>query len=437
MSNFDPTTGDILVAGVAGNSDALLQARKDNFSPRFGFDYLLTPKTVIRGGYGINYSPENDGREDFLTKNLPFATQTSISNNVYAGPPFAYQDDIGVTRNTTITIPSGGRIDPSTLPDGNLVTTYYVNPKMKTGYSQMFNVTVQRQLGSSLSLEAGYVGSLSHRLSYQLGDINYQNVLYSDLGQIQELTDLGDGNYNSLQVKFTKRESRNLSFLLSYTYSHNLDNGAAPFDAGVNNDLPQNPNNLRAEWASADDDVRQNMVFSGLYRLPIGHGQHFFSGWSRPAELALGGWQINSILKMRSGTPINVVDEPDPKSPTNFRPNLVGNPTLPRGKRTLGEYFNTAAFAENMDSSGNIIAGDAGRNILTGPGYINLDFSLFKEFAITERYRLQTRLETFNALNTPHFNNPGGNETDQTNFGVIAGTNGQNRVFQIAAKFLF
>jgi hypothetical protein len=140
---------------------------------------------------------------------------------------------------------------------------------------------------------------------------------------------------------------------------------------------------------------------------------------------------------MRSGTPINVVDEPDPKSPTNFRPNLVGNPTLPRGKRTLGEYFNTAAFAENMDSSGNIIAGDAGRNILTGPGYINLDFSLFKEFAITERYRLQTRLETFNALNTPHFNNPGGNETDQTNFGVIAGTNGQNRVFQSAAKFLF
>jgi hypothetical protein len=136
---------------------------------------------------------------------------------------------------------------------------------MKTGYSQMFNMTVQRQLGSSLSLEAGYVASLSHHLSYQLGDINYQNVLYSDLGQIQELTDLGDGNYNSLQVKFTKRESRNLSFLLSYTYSHNLDNGAAPFDAGVNNDLPQNPNNLRAEWASADDDVRQNMVFSGLY----------------------------------------------------------------------------------------------------------------------------------------------------------------------------
>lgn len=437
MSNFDPVSGDILVAGVGGNSNSLIQARKNDFSPRFGFDYLLTPKTVIRGGYGINYSPENDGREDFLTKNLPFATQTSISNNVYAGPPFAYQDDIGVARNTTITIPASGRINPATLSDGSLVTTYYVNPTMKTGYSEMFNLTVQRQIGSSLSLETGYVGSLSHQLSYSLGNINLNNAVSSNLGIVQELTDLGAGDYNSLQVKLTKRESRNLSFLLSYTYSHNLDNGAAPFDAGVNNDLPQNPNNLNAEWASSDDDVRHNMVFSGLYRLPIGRGQRFFNNWSRPTELILGGWQINSIFTMRSGTPINVVDEPNPKSPSNLRPNVVGNPTLPRDKRTLQVYFNTAAFVENKDASGNIIAGDAGRNIARGPGYINLDFSLFKEFAITDRYRLQTRLETFDTLNTPHFANPGGNMTDITHFGVITTTNGLPREIQLAAKFLF
>ncbi|HTV09757.1 MAG TPA: TonB-dependent receptor [Candidatus Aquilonibacter sp.] len=446
MSNFDLSSGDLLVAGVGGNSDALLEARKNDFSPRFGFDYLITPKTVIRGGYGINYSPENDGREDFLTKNLPFASQNTYSNNVYAGPPFTYQDDVGVPRNTTITIPSSGRIAPSTLPDGKNVTSYYVNPTMKTGYSEMFNLTVQRQIGQTLSLEAGYVGSLSHHLSYRLGDINYINsassdgLINSNLGVIQELTDLGDGNYNSLQVKFTKRESRNLSFLLSYTYAHNLDNGAAPFDAGVNNDLPQNPNNLRAEWASADDDVRHNMVFSGLYRLPIGQGQRFFNKWGRPEELILGGWQINSIFTMRSGTPINVVDEPDPNSPSNSRPNVVGNPNLPRSKRTLKMYFNTAAFVENTETVGGqpvIAPGDAGRNIVSGPGYINLDFSLFKEFAMTERYKLQTRLETFNTLNTPHFNNPGGNMTDTTSFGVITGTNGQNRVVQLAAKFLF
>jgi hypothetical protein len=438
MANFDPASGNILVAGIGGNSASLLQARKNNFSPRFGFNYLLNPKTVIRGGYGINYSPENDGREDFLTKNLPWANQQSISNNAYAGPPFAYQDDVGVTRSTAINIPQSGRIDPSTLPSGPLVTTYYVNPFMKTGNAQMFNLTVQRQLGNTLSLEAGYVASMSHRLSYQLGDINQNSAITSNLGIIQELTDLGTGNYNSLQMKFTKRESRNLSFLLSYTYSHNLDNGAAPFDAGQNNDLPQDPNNLRAEWASSDDDVRHNMVFSGLYRLPIGQGQQFFASWGRPMELLLGGWQINSILTMRSGTPINVVDESNPQSPTNSRPNLVGNPILPRSKRTLQEYFNTSAFVNNNDPVNNIdIPGDAGRNIVRGPGYINLDFSLFKEFAVTERYKLQTRLETFNTLNTPHFSNPGGNLTDTTHYGQITSTDNNPRVFQIAAKFLF
>lgn len=149
-------------------------------------------------------------------------------------------------------------------------------------------------------------------------------------------------------------------------------------------------------------------------------------------ELAFGGWQINSILVMRSGTPINVVDESNPKSPTNSRPNLVGNPTLSRGKRTLQAYFNTGAFVNNGDDPGN-----AGRNIVLGPGYINLGFSLFKEFAMTERYKLQTRLETFNTLNTPHFTNPGGNMNDQTHFGAITSTDNNPREVQIAAKFVF
>lgn len=437
MSNYDPTSGNILVAGIGGHSNSLVQARKNDISPRFGFDYMVNSKTVLRGGYGINYTPENDGREDYLTKNLPFATQMTYSNNTWAAQPFAYQDDIGVARNTKITIPSSGIINPSTLPSGPNVSTYYVNPAMKTGNSQMFNLTVQRQIGSTLSLETGYVGSLSHHLSYAVGDINYKNAINNNLGTIQELTDLGAGNYNALQVKFTKRESRNFSFLLSYTYSHNLDNGAAPFDLGQNNDLPQNPNNLRAEYASSDADVRHNLVFSGLYRLPIGHGQRYFNTWSRTTDLLLGGWQINSIYTMRSGTPVNVVDQPDPKAPNNFRPNLVGNPNLPRSQRTLGEYFNTAAFVPNTDAAGNIIAGDAGRNIVTGPGYINMDLSLFKDFAVTERYKLQTRLESFNTLNTPHFDNPGGNTTDSTHYGVITSTNGQPRVIQIAAKFLF
>jgi hypothetical protein len=102
-------------------------------------------------------------------------------------------------------------------------------------------------------------------------------------------------------------------------------------------------------------------------------------------------------------------------------------------------YFNTSAFVENTTGPPDytILPGDAGRNLVRGPGYINLDFSLFKEFAMTERFKLQTRLETFNTLNTPHFTNPGGNMTDTTHFGVITSTDNNPRVVQIAGKLIF
>ena len=456
-SNFDLASGDILLAGRGGNSRSLMNARFDDIAPRFGFSYLLDKKTVLRGGYGLFYSPENDGREDFLTQNYPFARQAVYTNYWYDGPPYEYQDDTGVARDTTINAPSSGRIDPSTVTNGSLETTYAVDPHLKTGVSQLFNAAVQRELGNNLSLEVAYVGSLAHALSYQIGDINAnpfdstnnnENRITPYLGKIQYLGDYGSQSYNSLQVKFTKRESRNLSFLLSYTYGHNLDNGPAPFNLGhINNNEPQDPYNLHAEWASSDFDVRHNFVFSGRYRLPFGRGEKFFPNWGRTTNAVLGGWQINAIYNMRTGTPVNVVRGNNPSAAfPGLRPDLVGDPVLPRDKRTLLHYFNTAAFSVADFNCGNpnlpdtcYVPGDAGRNLLYGPGFINLDSSLFKEFAWTERYRLQLRLEAFNTLNTPHFANPDGNFNDGT-FGQISGqTGGQeaNRVVQIAGKFIF
>lgn len=457
MANFDLASGDILIAGRGGNSRSLMNSRWNDFAPRFGFSYLLNNKTVVRGGYGLFFSPENDAREDFLTLNNPFASQAVYTNYVYDGPPYFYQDDTGVARNTTINAPSSGRIDPSTLPNGSLETTYAVDPHLKTGVSQLYNLAVQRELGQNLSLEVAYVGSGAHALSYQVGDINanpYDSTNHNDnlitpyLGKIQYLSDYGSQNYNSMQVKFTKRESRNLSFLLSYTYGHNLDNGPAPFNAGhINNNLPQNPYNLHAEWASSDFDTRHNFVFSGLYRLPFGRGQTFFSNWGRTTNAILGGWQINSIYEMRTGTPVNVVRGNNPVGAfAGLRPDVIADPVLPRDQRTLLQYFNTSAFTSapfdcsTPTSTTCNAPGDAGRNILYGPGWINLDASLFKEFAFTERYRFQIRFEAFNTLNTPHFANPDGNMNDGGSFGQIRSqTGGQeaNRVAQIAGKFYF
>ncbi len=446
-SNFDLASGNILLAGREGNSTSLIQARKLNFGPRFGVAYQLNDKTVVRAGWGYYFSPENDGREDFLTKNAPFADQAVYANNVYAGLPYGYQLDAGVPRNTKIQLPAngGGSIAPSTLLNGNLETTYSVNPKIRTGASQLFNFTLQRQVGSSISIEVGYVAALSHGLSYQIGDINAtvdangnagEGGITPDLGKIQFLGDYGFSKYSSLQVKVTKRASRNLSFLASYTYGHGIDNGPAPFNVGLNSDAPQNPFNLQAEVGSSDQDVRHNLVFSGMYRLPIGKGQAFFSGWGPKSEFLLGGWQINSIFNSRTGTPINVVrGNNEVAALPGLRPNLVGNPNLPRGKRTLARYFNTAAFS--TVGLGPTQPGNLGRNIFNGPGFVDVAFSLFKEFAVGDKYKLQTRLEAFNATNTPHFFNPNSNISNISNFGEITGAGNNNRVIQIAGKFIF
>jgi hypothetical protein len=452
MSNYDVASNTILLAARGGNSQFLVNTRKNEFAPRFGFAYQLSPKTVVRGGFGIFYTPENDGREDFLTKNSPFATQSSYFNTPYNGY-YSYQLDSGVPRSTAINIPPAGFIVPADVPNGNLLTTYALDPHIKTGYVEGFNLTVQRQLSSSISVDLAYVASLSHALPYQIGDINanpydstnsYNNRLTTDLGKIQYLTDSGIGNYNSMQLKVTKQASHNLTFLGSYTYSHNLDNGPAPFNLGhINNDNPQDPYNLKAEYASADSDVRQNFVFSGSWFLPFGSGQRFFSDWNHVTNAILGGWQWNAIYIMQSGTPVNVVRGTDPTGVLpGLRPDVIADPNLPRGQRTMSRYFNTAAFtnAPFAAGTGNELGpGDAGRNLVVGPGYVNLDTSLFKQVPIHEQMMVQFRIEAFNAFNTPHFAGPDGTVNSGT-YGEITRQNGApnaNRVMQVDVKFLF
>jgi len=449
MSNYDPATDSLLLAGRGGNSRGLIDANPHNFGPRLGVSYQINPTTILRAGYGFFYSPENDGKEDYLTKNYPFAVQNTF-NNWYtfpgAAPPggFPYTFDAGVPRLTNPVIPSGASSIPTSViasVQTGSETTYYEYPHMKTGYSQSYNLTLQKEVPYGFILEIAYVGSVSHDLSYEIGDINnvdgVSNIITPNLGQIQALYSRGWGEYNSLQGKVTKRASKNLSFLATYTYGHNIDNGPAPFNLSSNAGLsPQNPYDLNAEIASADDDIRHTFTFSGLYRFPFGRGQALFGNWGNIHEFFLGGWQINTIFRVQTGTPFNVTYSSGNKSCPGVRPDLVPGQSL-WGNQSLTEYFNTAAFAAPAGSSSNACSfGTAARNMLYGPGFVNADFSLFKDFAFKERWKVQTRFEAFNLTNTPHFTNPDSNFTDGS-FGSIDYTYSNMRILQLAVKIIF
>jgi len=456
MSNYDIASNTILLAGRGGASAALMNGRTDDLSPRFGFDLLLHPTTVLRGGGAIFFSPENDGREDILTQNAPFAEQAQYTNWVYDGPcytcatdPWEYVLDTGVPRSTAINIPSSGFIVPSTLANGNLETTYSINPNLKTGVTDSFSLTLQQEITRTTSFSVGWVGSLGRNLSYEIGDINanpadtandYNNRLTTSLGSIQYLTDEGMSSYNAMEVKVNKQTSRNTSFLLSYTWSHSLDNGPAPFDLGhVNNDAPQNPYDLKAEYASGDFDQRNNFVFSGVFFLPVGKGQRWGSDWGGIADAILGGWRYSPIFVARSGMPVNVIRGTNPASILpGLRPDVTGNPNIPRGQRNYLHWFNTKAFSVPPNIAGNsFLPGDASRNMVIGPAYVNLDSSLAKDFRYRDRYTLDIRMEAFNTANTVHLSNPDDNFNSGT-FGQITSVlDNSDRVAQLAVKLLF
>jgi hypothetical protein len=298
----------------------------------------------------------------------------------------------------------------------------------------MYNLTVQRLLPMNFSLEVGYVGAQSHRLSYQVGNYNVGNHLSSLIGKVQTLLPAGKSNYNSLQVKAERRYANGWSMTAAYTYSHNLDNGPAPFNLNSSN-MPQSPFDLEAEYASASSDLKHNIVLSNQIDLPFGNGKRYFRSAGPLADAIIGGWHLNSIAAFHTGTPVNIVSNSGYADYPGLRPDLVAgqNPTLPRGKRTTKKWFNTAAFTSTPgQSNSNPVAGTAGRNLVRGPGYTNENLSLFKNFALPKQLNLQFRVESFNLLNTPHYDNPNSSR-NSLNFGSITSA-GDQRIMQFALK---
>ncbi len=437
QSNFDPKTGQALLAGRSGNSRALVESDLNNFDPRFGFAYSVNRKWVVRGGYGLSGFPDKFGATGgTLNNNYPFITLQSVT------PPDRFLPTSSLLINTGIPIPVYPDLNAKSLPiTGNMT---YFDPKYRIPYIQFWNLTVQHQLPGNWVVEAGWVGTKGTHLfgnnHVQLnqpapgpGNINTRRP-YALLAPALVNVPLRDSSessiYHSLQTKVEKRLSRGFFLLSSYTWSKSID------DAATKTDLTNWRGTTRA---ASSTDFTHALTTSGLYDLPFGRGRRFGSNINKVADAFLGGWQTNGIYTFRTGTPVNVTLSAAQVAAIlnnggGARPDLIAPTELPKDQRTLAAYFNTAAFVAPPNNSYRF--GNSGRNAVRGPSFSNLDFSLFKSFKIVERYTLQFRSEFFNILNHPNFGNPSG-AFGTANIGRITSVAANPRNSQFALRLTF
>jgi hypothetical protein len=421
MSSFDPTVpgGGLRVEDQNGLGNTLYKPNYKNFAPRFGFAWqpLHDAKTVVRGGYGIFYN------------------QTTTLNGYYTLATNApFRNPQTFTATTAIPIQIDVNAFPAAL-NANSNTATGINPYFPTAYAQQWNLDIERQLGQNLLLDVGYRGSkgtdlpLSYNPNEPPPGTGNAGRPYQNFGNITYYVDDGNSSFNSLIAKLDKKLSHGLSFLVSYTYGKSIDEGggtASGSDAsgGVQNSY----NRFEGQRGLSDFDVRHRLVLSPIWNLPFGLANKTLS------DKIIGGWQFSGIFQFQTGRPFtpNESGNISLTGQSSDRPNVVVGCNVNAVTQTVTEWFNTACFS--LPPSGTF--GDAGRNILTAPGLVTLDFAIARVFTITERMHLQFRGEAFNIANHPNFQQPNATQNSPSD-GKITATSVDNREIQLAMKLIF
>jgi hypothetical protein len=412
LSNFNPAVG--LVQVGSPGLPRLYDRDWNNFSPRLGLAWNVhgKGKTVVRAGWGLFYDAFS---QDFFAGQLPF-------NTFNPGPAFnpVGPSPILFSFSTVPVIQNNVPIFTDFLDSD----VFAVDPNLRTPYIQNYNLNIQRELFKNGVLEVGYVGSTGKKL-FRYRDINqpvnpsvssarpFDNGPFAPSGgtffYVNQLETTAFSNYNALQTSFSVRDRRGFSTQVNYTWSHSIDNASDGQDYVANATQPDNSFCTRCEKANSNFDSRHRFVLTASYAIP-----NFSESYPRLGK----GWQLNTVVTISSGNPFHLTLFDDYNNTGEFfpRPDLIGDPYA--GTRAPDRFINLAAFAVpcTLDPAGDGSAascipgtwhfGSLGRNALRGPGYHNVDFSIFKNTDITEKLRLQLRAEIFNIFNHPNFSNP-------------------------------
>ena len=410
-------------AGQYGYRRSFVDPNLHNLAPRLGLAWQADPKTVVRAAGGIFYArDENVPVADRPTNNPPYYVLSSYTSD---------QIDPSIVLATGF---PANAIDPSS------VKTPSVNSYLKhspTPYVQQWTLNFQHDFGLGFVGQLSYVGSVTHHLYYpnQIdqptpgpGGVQARRP-FPEYSALHAYAPLVDANYNSLQAQMERRFKNGFSLLTAYTWGHAIDDGPSQVDTVV---APQNAYDFAAERGSSAFDVRNRLVVSALYELPFGKGKPFLSS-SRLGNAIAGGWLLTGIFSAQGGLPFTPVESVDASNTgTTEHPDRIGNGNLSSGQRTIGHWFDTSAFVTPAQYT----FGNSGRNILTGPGFHNIDFGLSRSISLLESTSLELRAEAFNLFNTPQFGLP--NATlGQTTTAVISSVTNPQRQIQIAAKVHF
>ncbi len=421
QTSFDPVKGIPFKEGTNGFGNHMFRYDWHDFAPRVGFAWqpMGDGRTVVRGGAGTFYSN--------------YSIWNSI-NGIYAGFP------VTITNTYTSSV-----AQPVTLanpfPASNAVTSNNlagIDPKHRNPRIYQWSLGLQRQVTNDMMFEVTYMGSAGNhiRLTQNINQappgagtpaqVNARRP-YPAYGTINMYKWDGSSRYNSVQSKLQQRYSHGLSFLLSYTFSHSLDD--------INNRTNQfDPRTARGP---STFDLRHRIAFSPVYELPFGSGKTWAS--SGVASKIAGGWQISPLFQWQTGNPLTptLSGNYSNSGGTTDRPDVTGDPNA-NAPHTPQKWFNTSVFPSrpaNGAAGATYSFGSAGVGIIKGPGMTNIDVSLVRTFHVHEKAKMQFRAEIFNALNHTNFGNPNV-QADNAQFGTIS-TALDPRQSQFALKIIF
>lgn len=413
---------------------------KWDFGPRLGLAYNVTPKTVIRAGFGMFYGgEENEGGSPNLGESAPFNytinlgrfDKTLTSIGLFDANPFFTGGLAGGYPKDVLTLPA-----PVSFIG---FATDFRNPLV-----QKWSVAIQREMPWQMSLEAAYTGNHQLHQNVQhtanacpnMGTTS-SSITCESLRPIPNISSgtitdtFGYGNYSALTLKLEKRLASGLQFISSYTWGHATANSGTPLSTSYS---VYDPTNYASGYANAQWDIRQNFTTAFTYALPFGKGKSVGTSWNPVLNQVLGGWMTNGILTIRTGSPLTLSYNGCQGVWNSCRVDVVAGQdpnAAPAAGRSPNLWFNTSGVTTPAALTG----GNIGAFNIRGPGGSTLDLSLFKTFRFTEHKDLEFRAEAFNLPNKTQLGNPDTAKQNAT-FGVIT-TSSNERKMQFALRFHF